>query len=51
MRTSEEEPYDFKMFVTSWHYNQDRGGWDYKLRDEKGNEFEKLVKETDTKMA
>ena len=51
MRTSEEEPFYFKMFVTSWHYNQNRGGWDYRLRNEEGKEYKYLVKETDTKMA
>ena len=51
MRLSEADPFEFKMFVNSWHYNEERGGWDYKLRDEKDKEFGKLVKETDTKMA
>ena len=51
MRKSEVEPFKFKMFVKSWHYNEDRGGWDYRLRDEEGKEYEELVKETDTEMA
>ena len=51
MRTSETEPFKFKMFVKSWHFNQDRKGWDYRLRDEKGKEYEEWVKETDTKEA
>ena len=48
MRKSETEPFEFKMLVESWHFNQNRNGWDYRLRDEKGKEYEKLVKETDT---
>ena len=51
MRKSEAEPFEFKMFVKSWHYNEDRKGWDYRLRDEEGNEYADLVKETDTKAA
>ena len=51
MRTSETEPFEFKMFVKSWHFNQDRNEWDYRLRNEEGKEYEELVKESDTKMA
>ena len=46
---SEKEPYKVTMLVEDWEYNEERGGWDYKLRDE--NNKIHLVKETDTKKA
>ncbi|CAF9915628.1 MAG: hypothetical protein HETSPECPRED_002541 [Heterodermia speciosa] len=51
MRNSETELFEFNMFVDSWRYNEERGGWDYKLRNEAGQEWENWVKETDTKIA
>ena len=51
MRKSETELFEFNMFVNSWRYNEERGGWDYKLRNEEGQEWENWVKETDTKIA
>lgn len=37
------------MFVEDWKYDEERGGWDYKLQDE--NNKIHWVKETDTKKA
>ena len=51
MRKSETEPFEFIMFVVRYEYNYERQGWDYQLKDEDGNEYPGLVKETNTKKA
>ena len=51
MRKSSADTFDYQMFVKSWQYNAERGGWDYKLKDGKDVEYENWVKETDTKRA
>ena len=49
-RVDENKPFEFVMYVDDWKYNDERGGWDYKLRDEDGK-VSGWVKETDTKPA
>ena len=41
--------FNYLIFIKSWQYDEARGGWDYKLRDENGIEYQSWVKETDTK--
>lgn len=51
MRKSVSQTFDYIMFVDGWEYNEDRGGWDYWLKDENGIKYGNLVKETDTTRA
>lgn len=51
MRRSASQTFDYIMFVDDWEYDQERGGWDYWLKDENGIMYDKLVRETDTKKA
>ena len=36
MRKSESEPFDYLCVVDEYRYNEDRPGWDYKIKDESG---------------
>lgn len=51
MRESESEPYKFLMYVVEDYYNEDRGGWDYKLKNEAGIGYEHWVIETNMRKA
>ena len=51
MRTSEDETFQFIKYVVSWIYDENRGGWNYRLRDEDNNVYDHLVKETDMQRA
>lgn len=52
MRLSEKDPFlPISMFVEAWTYDEERGGWDYKLRDKDGKVYGSWVKETNTKRA
>lgn len=51
MRVSSDDTFEFIKYVVEWYYNEDRGGWDYKLRDEAGNVYGQWVKETDMRRA
>ena len=51
MRLSASDTFDYIMFVDRWVYNEERGGWDYWLKNEDGIGYKSLVKETDTKKA
>ena len=46
MRQSETEDFDWVMYVTSIEWNEERAGWDYRLRSLEGIPYEGLVKET-----
>lgn len=51
MRVSDKEAFKFVMVVDSWKYDDERGGWDYTLRDKDDKVYGELVKETNTKRA
>ena len=51
MRVTASEPFEYLMYVKSWQYDEARAGWDYKLRDESGIEYEPMVPESNTKRA
>ena len=39
------------MIVDGWEYDEERGGWNYWLKDGDGVRCKSLVKETDTRRA
>lgn len=51
MRLSEKEPFYYHKLVHDYEYNQARGGWDYRLRDEDGTVDKSWTREEDTKRA
>ena len=51
MPVSEKERYSFPMSVEDFKYNEERGGWDYMLRDDINNKIHGWVKEPDIKKA
>ena len=48
MRVSEDDSYDFLKWVNDYLYNEERGEWDYQLREEDGTIYG-WVKQEDTK--
>jgi hypothetical protein len=51
MRKSSTDTFDYIMYVVDSQYDELRGGWDYHVKGEDGIEYDRLVKETDLKMA
>jgi len=50
MRRGPGQPFEFEMVVSNYRYDQDRGGWDYKVKEEANNvPYASMVMESNLK--